>query len=174
MRRARSQRGFTLIELMTVIAIISIITVSLASMSSTPGKGTPQTVSDQVVGIFQFARLRAEARRTTHRVQVTATTIAVFENTTKGFTTFNTLTPIFVQQLEIPTGVVMWASEPTLRATATGAIPTQNAGFPFNIDFKVDGQSTGGTVFLTDHNQQSKYRIFVYRTTGSTMARENW
>jgi prepilin-type N-terminal cleavage/methylation domain-containing protein len=173
MRRARSQRGFTLIELMTVIAIISIITVSLASMSSTPGKGTPATVSEQVVGMMQFARLRAEARRTTHRVQVTATTIAVFENTTRGFTPFNVLTPIFVQQLEIPSGVVMWAGDPVTRTTA-GTTPAQNANFPFNIDFKVDGQSTGGTLFLTDHNQQSKYRIFVYRTTGSSMSRENW
>ena len=45
-RRRNSQRGFTLIELMTVVAIVAVITVSLASISSAPGKGTSAMVLD--------------------------------------------------------------------------------------------------------------------------------
>lgn len=186
-QRRRSQGGFTLLELMTVMVIISVITVTLATMSGSGGQGTPATFSDQVAGVFQFARLRAEARRTTHRVQVTDTSITVFENTTTGFTAFDNVNPRFVQQLQIPSGVVVWSAEATLQVTASGATPTQNAGFPFNIDFKLDGRvyahpasgveptsPTPATVYVTDRSSVQKHRVFVYRTTGSTMAREDW
>ncbi|MBA2540758.1 MAG: prepilin-type N-terminal cleavage/methylation domain-containing protein [Deltaproteobacteria bacterium] len=170
-RRRRSQRGFTLIELMTVIAIIAIVTVTLASMS-TGGKTTPATISDQVTGMLQFARLRAESRRTSHRVQFTATTVAIYENTASGFAVMSAA-PNLVQSLEIPTGVVLWAADPATK-TSAGTNPAQNTSLPFNIDFRIDGQSTGGTVFLTDPQTSKKHRIFVYKTTGSAMARESW
>lgn len=171
-RRSHSQRGFTLIELMTVIAIIAVITVSLASMSSPPGSGTPATVADQVNGMLSFARLRAEARRTTHRVQFTSTSVTIFENSTLGFTTF-TATPKTVQSLEVPSGVVLWAAQAT-NSVAGGLNPAQGALLPFNLDFKIDGQANPTTIYLKDQNGENKFRIFVYPTTGTAMAREGW
>ncbi len=172
-RRRNSQRGFTLIELMTVVAIIAVITVSLASLSGAPGKGTPATVSDQITGMMSFARLRAQARRTMHRVQFTDTSVTIFENTTPGFTLFSS-TPSTVQMLEMPSGVVLWAA---LAATnvSTGFSPAQNTGLPFNIDFRIDGSIAGpGTIYLQDPAGANKYRIFVYQTTGTPIAREGW
>ena len=123
--------------------------------------------------MLSFARLRAEARRTTHRVQFTATAVTIFENTTQGFTVFST-TPTTVQSLEIPSGVQMWAA---LAATnvSTGQNPAQNTGLPFNMDFRIDGSIAGpGTIYLQDQNAANKYRIFVFQTTGTPIAREGW
>jgi hypothetical protein len=41
-------------------------------------------------------------------------------------------------------------------------------------DFKPDGSSTGGTIYLTDPQTSSKHRIFVFRVTGNSLAREGW
>lgn len=170
----RPQRGFTLLELMTVLAIIAVITITLASMSSTPSAGTPATVSNQLTGMLSLAKLRAESRRATHRVQFTATQVTVFENTTNGFTIFSA-TPNTVQTMQIPSGVQLWAALATTNTTASGLTPAQGTGFPFNIDFRPDGSaSTGATIYLQDPTAAAKHRIYIYRISGAPIAREGW
>ncbi len=173
-RRQRSQQGFTLIELMTVVAIIAILTVVLVGASNGTGAGTPRTTADRVTGMIQFARLRAQAQRKNHRVLVQNNAVFVFEATTTGFAG-NTFTDI-VQSMDIPSGVVVWNAEVPVRATS-GQNPTQNASLVFNIDMRPDGSSTGGTVYLTDAKMQTgsdRFRVFVYKTTGSALSREVW
>lgn len=173
----RAQRGFTLIELMVVLAIVTILTVSLATLSS-GSSATPRSGSEQVTGMVQFARLRAEARRQRHQVVITNTTVQVQEAVdASGDPTVGFATPAsydVIQEMEVPGGVVMWNVDTTTVNNNGGANPSQNTSLNATIEFKPDGSSTGGTIYLTDPATSSKYRIFVFRATGTAMARENW
>jgi prepilin-type N-terminal cleavage/methylation domain-containing protein len=182
MRHLRSQRGFTLIELMTVLAIVAVMTLLFAGLSTGGGKGSPNTTADQVVGMMGFARLRAEAKRTTHKVQIEPTVISVWEADSTGFVAATYAQNKVVSSIDIPSGVVVWNTAGNTQFNA-GATPTQGSGFNVGIEFKPDGTAsycapacaqTGSTVFLTDVREQSKYRVFVYRTTGNAQARDGW
>jgi prepilin-type N-terminal cleavage/methylation domain-containing protein len=173
----RSQRGFSLIELMVVLAIVTILSVSLATLGSS-SSATPRIGAEQVTGMVQVARLRAEAKRQRHRIAITNTTVELQEavdasnEPALGFA--NPTGYLVVQSMDVPGGVVMWNVDTATVNSAGGLNPGQNTSLSATIDFKPDGSSTGGTIYLTDPQTSSKYRIFVFRATGNSMAREGW
>jgi len=166
------QRGFTLIEMMTVLAIVAILTTTLVGLSSSSGAGTPTTTADNLTGIMDLARLRAASKRRIHRVLINNNVLSIWEADATGFGTA-TYTGPSVQGSDVPSGVVVWNALTVINAGG-GANPAQDTALAFGIDFKPDGSSTGGTVYLTDNNTASKYRVFVYRATGTALARDGW
>ncbi len=172
MRMRHPERGFTLIELMTVVAMIAILTVTLASVAGGKGAGKPRTTADRITGMIQFARLRAVSQRRYHMVRIEPNVISVWAADDTGFAAPAYNNPI-IQGMDIPSGVVVWNVD-TATDAASGSSPTQSTSFTFDITFKPDGSSSGGTVFLTDNQQESKFRVFVYKTTGAALSRENW
>lgn len=171
----RSQRGFTLIELMTVLAIVAILTTALATLSSGAGEATPAQTSDRLVGMMGFARLRAEAKRTTHRVRVEPDVVSVWAKDTPGFaaTTYEAQP---ISSMGVPGGVILWNAQNTF--AAAGANPAQSTSFIVDIEFRPDGSSTGGMVYLIDSaanaNFSAKHRVLVYALTGNAQTREGW
>lgn len=182
-RRASSERGFTLIEMMTVLAIIAILTAVLSTMAS-PGAGTPRTSSEETVGMIQFARLRAESTRVIHAVKFDGATqtISVWESavsTTDPTPVVGYTAPVawaLVQNITLPANAKLHSA---YNAThASGTIPGLTAGnlLPFEVQFYPDGGANkGATVLIGDQNNNaSAFRIAIFRTTGGAIAREGW
>jgi len=173
MRRS-AQRGFTLVELMVVVAIIAILGGLLISASSRPVGASARNTSEQLVSTINFAKLRAAATRRIHRVQIEPQRVSVWVLGTQGLAM--PLVPVWsmIQTMTIPPGVKIW--DATAGATTTtGNTVVENtllASTPYALDVRPDSQATATTIWVTDGVHQ--YRVVTYRVTGGTYARESW
>lgn len=170
----RTQGGFTLIELMVVVAIIAIISTVLFSVSSRTYGANSRTIADQVAATLSGARIRAVATRRIHRVYLKPNELQVWASETTGLVdNSDPDDDLFVERIVIPNGVSIWDVQATVYATANTATVTEDTGLVYEMKFKPDGTSAGGTAFVHDTNN-SEYRVLVYRATGSVYARQTW
>jgi len=170
------QRGFTLVEMMVVVAVIAIISALMVGLNSQTYGASAMNVSDELVSAFNLCKLRAVSTRRWHRCEVTPTTLTIMQWQSTGMTVPAVGTWSVAQVTTIGTGVTIWDSSTTPCATSpcAGAPTAANASLLFDIDFRPDGTSTGGTVFVTDTAQNKMYRVVVYKATGSSYARSSW
>lgn len=171
----KKQRGFSLVELMVVVAIIAILSSLMVGLTSRPYNANATNLSDQIVSTLNFAKMRAVSTRRIHYVQVTPAYIAIWQSKTTGFTNCTNVNPDmcweYVQKLTIPNGVKIYnVNASTL--TGSGNTVTTNTTLDYAMKFKPDGSATGGTIFIGDSRKQ--YRILVYKATGGVRAQQTW
>jgi prepilin-type N-terminal cleavage/methylation domain-containing protein len=171
MRARRVSAGFTLVEMMVVIAIIAILSALLISTSSRPIGANARNYSEQVVSTINFARLRAGATRRVHIVQVTGNQLAIYACANTGLVCTSPPGDL-IQQVRVPKGVTILNTSSSLYPTG-GASPTAPSGaLNSSLSIRPDGQSTAMTIFITDKHEY--WRVLVYHVTGGAYARQGW
>jgi prepilin-type N-terminal cleavage/methylation domain-containing protein len=175
----RPQAGFTLIELMIVVAIIAILSAVMFGMSSRPYEANARVMSERLVSEMSLARTRAVATRRVHRLWIYNATdgeqiVTLDAASVTGMAYSVSTVWERVQVLRIPKSALI-QSAVAGAVTTTGETPALDAGLDYKLYFKPDGSATASTVYVTDHNGTPHYyRALVYHATGSSYAREVW
>src|SRR6185503_2151917 len=124
---------------------------------------------------------RSVNTRRIHRIEIKANEMFVWASTTTGFGTPGGWA--FVQRYTAPNNVQWWGADTSAaQAAPTNLTPTtlgRGTSIPLTIDYKPDGSissTTGKTIYVNDTQGSSskRYRVVVYRATGSAYARSTW
>jgi len=170
------QRGFTLLELMIVVAIIGFFSALLISLSSRTYGANSKNTADQVAAMFGMAKTRAISTRRIHRVLITPNDMQIWASDTTGMSDDSDMSDdSYVSRLSLGNGVSFWNVDTSTvyGSSPPSTSPTKNASLSTTLVFKPDGSSSGGTVYLFD-TAGSKYRLPVYKVTGSVFSRAGW
>lgn len=174
-----SQRGFTLVELMVVVAVIAVLAGLMFGVAPRPYDANAQVIADQVTSTFIYARTRAVSTRKVHKVSFYSTSdgeqiVEIDAAQTTGMAYSSSTVWEVVEIKRVPKSAIIWAAA-TSAVTTTGASPAQNDNLPYDVYFKPDGSATASTIYITDRNGTPHYyRVLVYHVTGSSYAREVW
>jgi hypothetical protein len=120
--------------------------------------------------------MRAVSSRHWHRCVIQPTSVTIYQWPTSGMTVPVGTLWQNVSGIDIGANVAVWDASTTVCASSPcGGAPTvANTSLAFNIDFRPDGSSTGGTIYISDVQHNKLYRVVVYTATGSSYARNSW
>jgi prepilin-type N-terminal cleavage/methylation domain-containing protein len=166
-------RGFTLIEVMVVIAIIGLLTVA-AVMFVKPRSyaATAQGYAQEVAALCDSVRQRAVASRTYQKLEVKADQVIHWQGTTTGMTPPDDWA--LVGTVPVPSEVVIASTSDRTHMAVDDNVPLAGAGLPAEIDFAPDGTAVAATIFVTDSADEVKARVAIYRATGSAYSYYGW
>jgi len=183
MTRHRLQNGFTLVELMTVVAIVGIVAALGARMYSrgVRGETAPGFARSMMASVLD-ARHTAMAlgKPTSLTLSAASVVTATWEPTTRAWTTASTIWLPSTLQMCTPASSVQFGTvSPACPLTGTTTLcfsPNGRVNAPASGVCATTNPATGtgATIYFATKAADKKYRVVVWGLTGMAKVIDTW
>ncbi len=170
----RGQQGFTLVELMVVVAMIGILSYMAVAYTG-ESRANLKSFGGSVLAEADQAKMRALASRRWHRVRfdLDAYLVITDQATFTGMSEPADDEWTMVSQVPIPKKFHVQAITTTADVDV-GNDPGDGDGIDEALLFAPDGSSAARTVYLSTVSPYTYVRVVVYRATGTAYLKEGW
>jgi prepilin-type N-terminal cleavage/methylation domain-containing protein len=178
-RRAR-RSGFTLVELMTVVAIVALMgAIAMATMGGVGNGQNPAALARSLQFAMMGARTAALSDGFQHRLECVAQTVNSYCLVEKAGQAGMGAPTSWTQEARINAGshAIIWNI--TAQTDVGPQTPTQVTGVSEYVTFYPDGSAdpTGKTIYVADSagtNTANHYKVYVYSATAMARLVNQW